>query len=423
MLRHLAPVLFVGFAALTQGQVPLPASFQQAQGTFTLKAEDQIQTNSPAAAREAEKLAAGLRLSTGFPLKVVSTDARVRIGMDESLTASVGKEGYQLNVTTGQVQLTAADSGGLFHGIQTLRQLFPPAAFSRTKVDGVEWSAACTRIKDQPRFGWRGFMLDESRHFFGPDYVKHLLDAMAARKLNVFHWHLTDDDGWRIEIKSWPKLTEIGAWRGTECKLPNTREGETHNRYGGFYTQEQIREIVAYAAERHIDILPEIDLPGHCLAVTTAYPETLPTVGDDTVSVQGVKSNVISPAREENYRMVDDIMREVASLFPFQYIHIGGDEVNHEAWSKDPAVKELMTREKLANLSAVQNHFTRRLETIIGSHQRRMIGWNEILGGGKLRERRLNHLIAGRGLQGAARCRGAIHREDMVSHTQPGPRG
>jgi len=386
MLRHLAPVLFVGFSALIQAQVPLPASFQQAQGKFTLKADDQIQINSPAAAKEAEKLAEGLRLSTGFPLKVVSTEARVRVGMDESLTASVGKEGYQLNITTGQVQLTAADSEGLFHGIQTLRQLFPPAAFSPTKVDGVEWSAACTRIKDQPRFGWRGFMLDESRHFFGPDYVKHLLDAMAARKLNVFHWHLTDDDGWRIEIKSWPKLTEIGAWRGTECKLPNTREGESHKRYGGFYTQEQIREIVDYAAERHINILPEIDLPGHCLAVTTAYPETLPTVGDDTVSVQGVKSNVISPAREENYRMVDDIMREVASLFPFQYIHIGGDEVNHEAWSKDPAVKELMTREKLTNLSAVQNHFTRRLETIIGSHQRRMIGWNEILGGGKLRE-------------------------------------
>jgi len=385
MFRSISPILLCGVAAVAQAQVPLPASMQASSGKFTLKADDAIQTNSPVAAKEAEKFAAGLRTSTGLPLTVGTAQARIRIGIDESVKATAGDEGYRLQVTPEQVQLTAATAEGLYHGIQTLRQLLPPAAFSTQKMSGIEWSMGSVKIDDRPRFGWRGFMLDESRHFFGPDYVKHLLDAMAARKLNVFHWHLSDDDGWRIEIKSWPKLTEVGAWRGTECALPNTREGETHKRYGGFYTQEQIKEIVAYAAERHIDIMPELDMPGHCLAVVTAYPETLPGAGDDSVSAQGVKSNVLSPAREENYKMVDDIIGEVAALFPFQFIHVGGDEVNHNAWSKDPAIKALMEREKLGNLSAVQNYFTRRLEGIISKHQRRMVGWNEILGGGNLR--------------------------------------
>jgi len=385
MSRFLFSALLCCAPLIASAQVPLPASLQSGSGKFVLKANDAIQTNSPVATKEAEKFAAALRVAAGLELKTGTAQARIRIGIDESLKAAEGEEGYKLSVTPDTVQLTAATASGLYHGIQTLRQLLPPAAFSITPVKGVEWSIGSVKIDDKPRFGWRGFMLDESRHFFGAEYVKHLLDAMAARKLNVFHWHLSDDDGWRIEIKSWPKLTEVGAWRGTECPLPNTREGETHKRYGGFYTREQIKEIVAYAAERHIDIMPEIDMPGHCLAVTTAYPETQPTTGDDSAaSVQGVKGNVLSAAREENYKMIDDIFREVSELFPFQYIHIGGDEVNHAAWSKDPAIKALMERENLHGLGEVQGYFTRRLETIIGSHHRRLIGWNEILGGGKL---------------------------------------
>lgn len=379
-------MLLGGLMVAAHAQVPLPASMLPANGRFTLSAEDSIQANGPVAAAEAEKLAVELRAATGLPLKVGANKARVQVGIDTSLKADAGDEGYKLQVTPDQVRITAATGAGLFHGLQTLRQLLPPAAFSKSKVTGTDWSIGCVSIDDKPRFGWRGFMLDESRHFFGADYVKRLLDVMAARKLNVFHWHLSDDDGWRIEIKSWPKLTGIGAWRGTECALPNTREGETFKRYGGFYTQEQIRGIVTYAKERHIEIMPEIDLPGHCLAVTTSYPETLPGGSDTGVSAQGVKSNVISPARMENYQMVDDIIREVAALFPYPYIHVGGDEVNHNAWSKDPKIKELMEREKLPNLSAVQNHFTRRLDYILEKHQRQMVGWNEILGGGKLRQ-------------------------------------
>lgn len=385
MSRSLLCLLLSAFPLSLTAQIPLPASVQEAEGRFILRADDSIQTNSPSASREAAKLADSLRGATGFGLPVRAGTARIRIGTDASLKASFGDEGYWLVVTPELIQLTASGDAGLFHGIQTIRQLLPTAAFSKERREGIEWSIGSVKIEDRPRFAWRGFMLDESRHFFGADYVKHLLDAMAARKLNVFHWHLSDDDGWRVEIKSWPKLTEVGAWRGTECPLPNTREGETHKRYGGFYTQAQIREIVAYAAERHIDILPEIDLPGHCLAVTTAYPETLPAEVDGSVSVQGVKANAISPAREENYKMIDDIVREVASMFPFPYLHVGGDEVNHQLWSKCPEIKKLMEREKLGSLGAVQNHFTRRLEAILQQHQRRVIGWNEILGGGQLR--------------------------------------
>lgn len=384
MYRAALPL--IACATVAHAQVPLPASVQTASGKFTFKADDAIQANGAAAALEAEKFVTSFRQASGLALKVGTTPARIRVNIDESVKSNAGEEGYQLQVTPQFIQLTAATGEGLYHGLQSLRQLLPPAAFSTQPVKGVEWSIGCVKIDDQPRFGWRGFMLDESRHFFGPEYVKHLLDAMAARKLNVFHWHLSDDDGWRIEIKSWPKLTEVGAWRGTECAIPNTRQGETHKRYGGFYTQEQIKEIVAYAAERHIDILPEIDLPGHCLAVTTAYPETLPSVLDGAVSAQGVSANVISPAKDVSYKLVDDVMRELSGLFPFPYVHIGGDEVNHATWSKCPEIKALMAREKLPNLGAVQNYFTGRLETILGKYQRRVIGWNEILHGGKLRQ-------------------------------------
>lgn len=386
MFRPLVCTLAVSVPALhAAAPLPLPASMKTAEGTFAFAADDRIQVSGAETAVEAGKFAASLRPATGFKLPVGQEAGRIRFSIDPSLAPSCGEEGYHLKVTPEAIQLAAATSAGLYHGAQTLRQLLPTAAFAGERRAGVEWSVGAVTIADRPRFGWRGFMLDESRHFFGPEYVKHLLDAMAARKLNVFHWHLSDDDGWRVEIKSWPKLTETGAWRGTECKLPNTRPGETHKRYGGFYTQDQIREIVAYAAERHIDIMPEFDFPGHCLALATAYPETLPTVFDESVSAQGVKANAISPAREENYRMVDDIIREISALFPFRYIHVGGDEVNHSLWSKCPEIKKLMEREKIGSVSGAQGYFTRRLEKIIDSHGKRMIGWNEILGGGQLR--------------------------------------
>ena len=223
-------------------------------------------------------------------------------------------------------------------------------------------------------------MLDYSRHYLDVDYTKHLLNGMALHKLNVLHMHLSDDDGWRIEIRKYPKLTEIGAWRGTQCPLPNTRPGETFARYGGFFTQDQIREIVAYAARLHINIMPEIDLPGHSLALCTAYPEVRPVTTNVAPSGRGRGgNNVISPAKESNYAMIDDILGELAALFPFDYVHIGGDEVNYNSWKDCPEIQDLMQREKLAALRDAQVYFTKRLEDILARHHKLMIGWNEIL--------------------------------------------
>ncbi len=388
--------------------IPRPQQIEMQDGAFSLSSKTVIVAQGKAVA-EAQKLADVLRPATGFALPVKSKASRASASiqiqlLDDKTTATLGDEGYLLQVEPEKVVITANTNAGLFYGAQTLRQLLPTEIFSETKQKGIAWKIPCVEITDKPRFKWRGMMLDVSRHFFDADYVKRYIDFLAIHKINVFHWHLTDDDGWRIEIKKYPKLTEIGAWRGPDEVLPASRS-HLDQRYGGFYTQEQIRDIVAYAAARHVNIMPEIDVPGHALAITGAYPETLPSVVGESKSVQGVKANAISPAREENYKMLDDIFGEVAALFPFKYIHVGGDEVNHKIWKDCPQIKSLMQREGLRNLSQVQNYFTRRLETIIRGHGRQMMGWNEILGGGNLQTETavMSWIGTGPGIQAAKR--------------------
>ena len=301
----------------------------------------------------------------------------VRLRVDTTL-ASKSKEAYRLIVQPEAIAITGASPAGVFYGMQTLRQLLPVQVYASTKQENVEWKVPCVEIVDQPRFGWRGFMLDDSRHFQGAEFVKRLIDLMAMHKLNLLHWHLSDDDGFRIEIKSYPKLTEVGGWRGSECELKNTQKGETFTRYGGFYTQEQIRDIVAYAAARHINILPEIDMPGHSGAAATAYPEIL---------CQGKSTgHVWCAGRDENYKMLDAIVGELADLFPFEYIHVGGDEVNSRAWAGCPRCKALMNREKFTSLGQLQGYFIRRYEKIVSKHGRKMIGWEEIANDGLSRD-------------------------------------
>lgn len=360
--------------------VPLPAKVTPAEGKFQLDASTAIVAAKPEEKMVADMLASWLRPTTGLalPVKAVAEGRVIRLSIDTSLSSKLGREGYLLDCTAGGVTIRAAEGAGLFYGAQTFRQLLPPQACGVGLTKGVEWIAPAVNIEDRPRFMWRGFMLDVSRHFFTVDYIKSLIDSMAGQKLNLLQLHLTDDDGWRIEIKKYPKLTEIGAWRGTKCVLPNTRQGETHARYGGFYTQQQLKDLVAYAKARNIEIMPEMDLPGHALAIVTAYPETLPSKLADAVSAQGFSANAISPAKEANYRMIDDIIGEIAAIFPFAYIHIGGDEVNHKVWEACPEIKHLMEREKLGNLHQMQVHFTRRLEGILTKHGRKMIGWQEI---------------------------------------------
>lgn len=373
-LALLTPLAALSAPAL----VPLPSSVKEISGEGYKLTADTVFVASGDAAAEAEFIASHLRKSTGFPLPVKAAGNGISLTLNPALKDRTGEEGYALDAGAKGVRIVAATRAGLFHGGQTLLQLLPPEAFSAQAVSSTPWLVPPVLIEDSPRFAWRGFMLDEARQFFGKEHVKRLLDAMALHKLNVLHWHLTDDEGWRIEIKAYPKLTTIGAWRGTECPLPNPRK-ETHARYGGFYTQAELREIVAYAKERHIEIMPEVDLPGHSLATVTAYPELLPEGNGEGVSAQGFRANAVSPAKPETYKFVETVVDELKTIFPFEYIHIGGDEVNHNAWKNCPEVKKLMEREKLGNLHEVQVHFTRRLEKICAAQGKKVFAWNEAL--------------------------------------------
>ncbi len=378
--------------------IPQPVSMQSLKGEFRLTAQSVIGYGQTAAWPVADMLAARLGSATGFRLKVQAQGV-IQLKLNTTPNATIGKEGYMLEVTPQNVRLSANEPAGLFYGAQTLLQLFPAAIESKMPVEKVAWTAPAVRIADYPRFGWRGVMLDVSRHFFSKEDVKRYIDRMAQYKYNVFHWHLTDDEGWRIEIKSLPKLTEIGACRvqrygkwGNHI-APKAGEPATDC---GYYTQAEIKEIVAYAAERYIQILPEIDVPGHSTAAIAAYPE-LSCTKDSTIKVSpGHKfaewygngqfkmlvDNSMNPASEEVYSFLDKVFTEVAALFPFEYIHAGGDECYHGYWENNEECKSLMQKEGLKNTHELQSHFTNRVEKIIKSKGKKLIGWDEILEGG-----------------------------------------
>lgn len=334
--------------------------------------------------------------------KIETTDRQnkaIRISLDESLDNKLGSEGYTLEIKETIIDLRARQSGGIFNGLQTIRQLLPRDFESKDSYRmGMGMLMGC-KIVDYPRFGWRGLMLDVSRHFFSVDDVKAYIDRMSQFKFNVFHWHLTDDEGWRIEIKTLPKLTEVGAWRverngrfGDQRPFP--KEGEKAT-YGGFYTQEQIKEVVKYASDRNITIVPEIDIPGHSMAALAAYPE-LSTKKEPKFVNPGSKfaewysggkfemliENTLNPADEKVYEFVDKVMTEVAALFPGQYIHMGGDECYHGFWEKDPKVQAFMKKNKIKDTHELQSYFVKRVEKIVSSKGKKTMGWDEILEGG-----------------------------------------
>jgi hexosaminidase len=292
----------------------------------------------------------------------------------------------------------------LFYGVQTLLQLFPPQIFASAPVTNVALEIPfAVHIEDQPRFKWRGFMLDVSRHFFSKDEVKRVLDEMALHKLNVFHWHLTDDQGWRIEIKKYPKLTEIGAWRKQSLITPpvdddgNRQEDHEHpawdvapptafgpdGRYGGFYTQDDIREVVAYAEARHITVVPEIEMPGHAIAALASYPEMGCGGGNFSVDVNaGVNNGVFCVGNDAVIKFLDDVLMEVFQLFPGKYVHVGGDEVSDAAkkatWGQSPACQSRMKAEGLKTLDELQGWFTGQMGKFVNAHGKTLIGWSEI---------------------------------------------
>jgi hexosaminidase len=373
--------------------IPRPRRILASTGEFRLNRATRIVLSGPANPEIrslAELLVIPLRTGSGFPLPVSETtgdpptDAivlRLAPGGD-----SAQSESYHLVVTRRRAMLSAATPVGLFRGLQTLRQLLPPE-IDRTgrpsPPSSVHWTIPAVEIEDAPRFPYRGILLDVARWFYPPEFIKKVIDLLALYKLNTLHLHLTDDQGWRLEVKKYPLLTRIGAWRRETIAGqhfdPYVGDGKPH---GGFYSQEQMRDLVAYAGARHITIIPEIEMPGHARAALAAYPDLSCTGGPFEVSTRwGVHQDIYCPS-ERTFQFLEDVLLEVMQLFPSRYIHIGGDEVPKDQWKVSPVAQEVIRREGLANEDELQSYFIRRIEVFLHAHGRRLIGWDEILEGG-----------------------------------------
>ena len=361
--------------------IPKPTKLAMSKGFFAIDAQTRILAE-PGTGKElavCEALAAKLRQVTGYPFPVNQGGIRaiknsISLDLNPSL-GKIGKEGYRLSVTKNSVKIEASEAAGLFYGVQTLYQLLPPEIEGEKAAAGISWSIPCVKIEDQPRFVWRGVHLDVGRHFFSKDFIKKYIDLLAMYKMNTFHWHLTEDQGWRIEIKKYPKLTEVGAWRRESMD-----DGKPH---GGFYTQEDVREIIAYAQERFVTVVPEIEMPGHCQAALASYPELSCSGGPFKVGTEwGIIYDVYCVGNEKTFEFLEDVLTEVTDLFPGEYIHIGGDEVPKLRWQNCAKCQERLKIEGLQNEEELQSYFIKRIEKFLNSKGKRLIGWDEILEGG-----------------------------------------
>lgn len=370
--------------------IPEPAQMVQGKGQFVLNKETRVlvEKSSGALKKIAESFAGKLSIATGYTISVEEADEKgseaenaiflTTVGASDTL----GKEGYQLDVTNQRAIVKASAPNGIFYGVQTLLQLLPSAIDGSAITEGVLWSIPAVTITDAPRYQWRGLHLDVSRHFSSVEFVKEYLDNMAMHKLNTFHWHLTDDQGWRIEIKKYPKLTEIGAWRdGTLIGHAGSTEFDTI-RYGGFYTQEEIKEVVAYAKDRFITVVPEIEMPGHATAAVAAYPEVGVTgKRPEVVKEWGVFLDIYG-VEDNTFEFLEDVLTEVIELFPSKYIHIGGDEAWKDQWEESSVVQAKIKELGLKDEHELQSWFITRIEKFVNSKGRQIIGWDEILEGG-----------------------------------------
>ena len=394
--------------------IPYPAEVIREAGALTLNA-DQLSVSSDDAFVE-KTLIELLNLEKGIQLKATKNGTIQFVLSDND---AIPSEGYCLTVDAGKVVVEASEKSGLLYGAHTLRQLFEA---SKGKV-----SIPRVRITDYPRFAWRGMHFDVSRHFFGVTEIKQFLDYMAMNKLNTFHWHLVDDQGWRLEIKKYPKLTEIGAWRDRIGFTANQERGlntDNGERYGGYYTQRDVKEIVAYASERNITIVPEIELPGHSAAALVAYPEYYcSNAGQLKIWDQaGVSAGVYCAGKESTFRFLEDVLTETMDLFPGEFIHIGGDETPKDTWLACPDCRKRMKQEGARDEHELQSYFVHRIEKFLHKHERRLIGWDEILDGG-LAQRAA--VMSWRGVAGGVKAAEAGHDVVMTpmfpyyfNHTQ-----
>lgn len=368
------------------GLIPAPRTLNPAAaGPYPLGPETPLSA-APGTEGVARWLRTTLGAVTGLPLAEGAGDRGIVLTLDEELAP----EAYRLAVETDAVRLTGGTAAGVFRGAQTLRQLLGPDAFRRAPLAADRtWEVPPVVVEDEPRFGWRGMMLDVSRHFLPKDDVLRYLDLLAAHKLNVFHFHLTDDQGWRIEIKRYPRLTEVGSWRSRTKYGHRASELWDETPYGGFYTQDDIREIVAYAAERHIRVVPEIDIPGHSQATITAYPELGNTDVVDTTTLSvwdnwGVSPNVLAPT-ENTLRFFEGVLEEVLELFPAEtspFVHMGGDECPKDQWKESPLAQARIAELGVKDEDGLQSWFIRHFDAWLTERGRRLIGWDEILEGG-----------------------------------------
>ena len=368
--------------------IPQPTKMTLGTGAFTLARDTVLVADNALEKQEAQQFAASIAPATGFAPRVVDkAPARAAtISFDLDAQAKTGDEGYRLSVTPQKIVITAAKPAGLFYATQTLRQLLPVQIYAANQQNGVAWQMPAVSIEDAPRFVWRGMHLDTGRNFFPVADVKKYIDIMATQKFNTFHWHLTEDQGWRLEIKKYPKLTSIGSKRAESPQEPDWQKGDgVPYGEGLFYTQAQARDVVAYARARHITVVPEIEMPGHATAAIAAYPNLgnsdIPNYNPQVETHWGVHPYIFAP-KPETFAFLEDVLREVMDIFPSKYIHIGGDEAPKGQWNNSPFAQEVIQKNGLKDANELQSYFITRMEKFLNANGRQIIGWDEILEGG-----------------------------------------
>ena len=373
---------------MTVSIVPRPESIMLSADTFALEAHTTI-LSQPGCEAVSRLLQNRLRPSTGFDFTISTHgeagESSIVIELDPALPPS----GYEISIDASRVLLRGGDAAGAFHATQTFLQLCPPAVFRRMTTPGLRWEVPGVEISDHPRFGWRGMLIDVSRHFFGRDAIFKLIDALALHRMNVLHLHLTDDQGWRIEINRYPRLTEVGSWRShsvidsAELRPAGAEPTSDSSPHDGFFSQDDLREIVAYAAERYITVMPEIDLPGHSQAAIAAYPELGNTSEPREVWTDW---DIISPyvlnVDEDTMQFYRNVLDEVLEIFPSEFIHIGGDEVPKDEWRASPTAQARMKELGLESEDELQSWVIGSFERYLAARGRRLVGWDEILEGG-----------------------------------------
>jgi hexosaminidase len=392
------------FTLLAQSRyalLPLPSKLTPKEGEFRFTKHTRLVWPLADAALKpvVEGFASQLRAASGLPLEYFSANSTAipkggHVYFIEAPAGKMGPEDYRLTIEPDRIGIVAASPKGYFYATQSLLQLLPPEAFSPQvvkKLDGAAggWAAPCVQIEDQPRFGYRGLMLDVGRHFFPVSFVKRYIDLLALHKMNTFHWHLTDDQGWRIEIKRYPNLTRIGSQRDSTILGHAGRNNAAYTGrydgqpYGGFYTQDDIREVVRYAQSKFVTIVPEIEMPGHAMAALASYPElgANPDKLYRPATTWGVMEDVFFP-RETTFQFLENVLTEVLDLFPGPYIHVGGDECPKRTWRESRFCQELMRKEGLKDVHELQSFFIRRIDKFLTAKGRKLIGWDEILEGG-----------------------------------------